>query len=177
VDQVLATGDERAFRELYRRHTGRAFQMALRLLDGDRAEAEDVLQQAWLAAGTRLGTFQWHSSFSTWLIAIVVNLSRDAVRRAARPIAAIENEPAAPPAALGDRIDLDRAIAQLPEGCRTILVLHDLEGLTHQEISTRLGIAPGTSKSQLFAARRALRSLLMPLTEGDGPWKTTLKVI
>jgi RNA polymerase sigma-70 factor (ECF subfamily) len=71
-----------------------------------------------------------------------------------------EVEIAVPAAPHGQRLDLERAIALLPPGCRTVLVLHDVEGFTHEEIARQLGIAVGTSKSQLFAARRAARTLL-----------------
>ena len=72
-------------------------------------------------------------------------------------------EPWRPPANDGDRIDLERAIALLPAGYRTVLVLHDVEGYRHEEIGEMLGIAPGTSKSQLFNARRSLRQVLEPV--------------
>ena len=71
-------------------------------------------------------------------------------------------EPRRPPPAVGERIDLERALAHLPAGYRAVLVLHDVEGYTHEEIAAMLGVVPGTSKSQLSCARRAMRNLLDP---------------
>jgi len=169
AERVLA-GDEAAFRSLYRRHTPRLFQLALRMLAGDEAEAEDVVQDTWIKAVEKLETFRWESELSTWLHAIALNVSREALRRRGnrREVEWPEDdEPAAAP--LLERlepVDLERAIAALPSGYRTVLVLHDVEGHTHEAIAEQLGVTPGTTKSQLFRARRAVRALLAPDTEG-----------
>ena len=163
VEAVVSDGDEVAFRELYRRHTPRLFPLVLRLVGGAEMDAEDVVQEAWIRAAAGLKRFRGDSSFGTWLIAIGLNAARDHLRRRGRWSVTedvTEVEIAVPPAMHGQRLDLERAIGLLPPGCRTVLVLHDVEGFTHEEIATQLGIAVGTSKSQLFAARRACRSLL-----------------
>jgi RNA polymerase sigma-70 factor (ECF subfamily) len=172
ADAVLQHGDELAFRELYRRHTPRLHAFTLRLLGGAEAEAEDVVQETWLRAAAALGEFRWGSRLDTWLTGIALNLCREIFRRRARRQ---ETEwwdgagPARMPAPHEDRVDLERAIAALPDGYRSVLVLHDVEGYTHEQIGERLGIAPGTSKSQLFHARRAVRTALAPaLMEGTG---------
>ena len=160
---VVRNGDETAFRLLYRRHTPRLYQVLLRLLQGDVAEAEDAVQETWLRAALALDSFRWESAFPTWLTGIGLNVARHALRARRRsPVSVTDPEPAAPPQHPDGRLDLERAIARLPDGYRTVLVLHDVEGWTHEEIGLRLDIAPGTSKSQLSAARRAMRSLLDP---------------
>lgn len=162
ADKLLRLGDERAFRELYRRHTPRLFQLVLRLLGGAELDAEDVVQETWVRATERSGQFRWESSFSTWLTGIGLNLCRDLWRkRNGRELDwDLAKEPPAPSPQHDDRIDLERAMGSLPSGYRTVLILHDLEGCTHEEIGRRLGIAAGTSKSQLSSARRAMRALL-----------------
>lgn len=167
---LLEDGDEQAFRELYRRHTPRLYQLVLRLLGGAEAEAEDVVQESWIRAVESLRQFRWESQFPTWLTGIGLNLCRDRMRRSARRAELIAAEPAvraATPARTEERIDLERALGQLPAGYREVLILHDVEGLTHNEIGSRLGIAEGTSKSQLFFARKAMRRLLAPMEEGS----------
>ena len=169
AEQVLA-GDEGAFRQLYRRHTPRLHQLALRLLGGSEADAEDVVQDTWIKAVEKLDTFRWESAFGTWLHAIAVNVSREAVRRRGRRQETEfpeQMEPAAPaPLERVEAMDLERAIAALPDGYRTVLVLHDVEGFTHEEIAAQLGVAAGTTKSQLFWARRAVRAQLTPAKGG-----------
>ncbi len=163
-------GDERAFRLLYRRHTPRLYQLALRLVGGDAAEAEDVVQDTWIKAMGRLETFRWESALGTWLGAISINLAREATRRRSRqrevPWGDEGEPPAAAPLEQLEPVDLERAIAALPDRYRTVLVLHDVEGFTHEEIAAQLGVATGTSKLQLFWARRAARALLAPGTKG-----------
>lgn len=172
TDRQLAVrvmnGDEPAFRTLYRRHTPRLWAFVLRMVGPDaRAEAEDVVQETWIRAVEALGEFRWEAAFPTWLTGIGVNCAREALRRRSRrsetPVDGMLEH-------MGDgrsrdparRLDLEEAIAALPDGYRTVLVLHDLEGFTHPEISDRLGIAVGTSRSQLHHARRAVRRYLEP---------------
>lgn len=170
ADAVAGAGDERAFRELYRRHAPALYQLVLRMLGGDTADAEDVVQETWIRAVRQLSKFRWESSLRTWLSAIGLNLARETLRKRARVRAEEFDERlglAARPVRDGERIDLERAIARLPNGYRAVLVLHDVEGFTHEEISRQLQIAVGTSKSQLFDARRAVRSLLQPPSEAS----------
>lgn len=163
ADRVRRHGDEQAFRMLYRRHTPRLYQLVLRLLGHAEQDAEDVVQETWLQAVERLGEFRWESAFGTWLAAIGLNRARDHLRKGLRrPTVPLPETLPARSEGRGDWVDLERAIARLPEGYRTVLVLHDVEGLTHEEIGAALGVTAGTSKSQLFAARRAMRGLLAP---------------
>ncbi|MFN2602431.1 MAG: RNA polymerase sigma factor [Gemmatimonadaceae bacterium] len=164
VAEIIRNSSDVAFRELFRRHTPRLLQFVMRVLGSAAAEAEDVVQDTWLRAAGALGNFRGESSFGTWLCGIGLNSSLEQLRRgtrqSARELAIGEMEFASRSPSSDDRIDLDWAIARLPNGCRTVLVLHDVEGFTHVEIASRLGIAEGTSKAQLFKARRALRALL-----------------
>ena len=159
-------GDDRAFEALYRTHVGRVFALALRLT-ADREDATELVQDTFVRAWEALPRFRGDSALGTWLHRITVNLvleGRRASGRRARRIffsddpAALERPPAAPSPA--ERVDLERAIASLPAGARMVFVLHDVEGYEHQEISRMAGIAVGTSKAQLFRARRLLREVL-----------------
>ena len=156
------SGAESAFRELFRRHTPHLLQFVTRVLGASRADAEDVVQDTWLRAYPALVTFRSESSFSTWLCSVGLRAAIDSMRRGKRHETetlfddnAIANAPSTE-----DRMDIETAIAQLAPGYRMVLVLHDVEGFTHEEIGSQLGIAPGTSKAQLFKARRVMRALL-----------------
>lgn len=164
VEAVVVNGDERAFRELYRRHTPRLYQLVLRLVESEQ-DAEDIVQEAWIRATEAAANFRWESGFGTWLTGIAINRFRELLRKRNRwPALGLDAiaEPECKPERVGERIDLERALSLLPVGYRTVLVLHDLEGYRHEEIAEQLGIAAGTSKSQLFHARRYVRTLLEP---------------
>lgn len=175
TDRQLAArvldGDEAAFRTLYRRHTPRLWALVSRLLGSTaRTEAEDAVQETWIRAVEALASFRWEAAFSTWLTGIGLNCARQALRQRTRTAETstdglLEIVPAGPTPDPGRRLDLEDAIGALPDGYRTVLVLHDLEGFTHPEISNRLGIAVGTSRSQLHHARRAVRRYLEPAAE------------
>ncbi|MCA1559023.1 MAG: RNA polymerase sigma factor [Acidobacteria bacterium] len=163
-------GDLTAFEELYRAHSGRLFSVACRML-GNTADAEDLLQDIFLAAHRKLDSFRGDSALGTWLYRLATNQCLDYLRsRTARSnqlTGALDDEPGLADASsrgLGERVvtrmDLERAVAQLPEGCRAAFVLHDVEGLEHREVADVLGIAEGTSKSQVHKARLRLRTLL-----------------
>lgn len=161
ADRVLEDGDEAAFRALYRRHTPHLLQFALRVLGGSEHDAEDVVQETWIRAVGALERFEWRSAFRTWLIGICLNRARDRLRKPSREVQPEEPlEVATPPASVPDRVDLENAISALPDGYRTVLVLHDVEGFSHEEIGERLGIAAVTSRSQLSRARSAVRAAL-----------------
>jgi RNA polymerase sigma-70 factor (ECF subfamily) len=168
AEAYLATRDEAAFRALYRRHAPALWRMALRLSRGAEEEARDVVQETWTRAADRLDTFRWESSLRTWLISIALNCSRERIRREAREtplddVAAAAGDVAESvdaAAAAIEPIDLARAIDALPDGYRRVLVLHDLEGYTHDEIGRLLGVEAGTSKSQLHRARASVRARL-----------------
>ena len=168
VAAYLRDRAEAPFRTLYRRHTPRIFQLALRMLSGDQRAAEDTVQETWIRAAEKLDVFAWRSSLGTWLAGIVINVCRDRLRRRKsrpRPVAAEialvpGAEPTAPKVPGDRRLDLERAISGLPRRYRQVLILHDVEGYTHREIGRFLDIESGTSKSQLFQARKAMRSAL-----------------
>lgn len=166
VRSFLESGDEAAFRALYGRHTPRLWAVALRLAAGDEAEAEEIVQETWIRAARGLAGFGWRSALGTWLIGIATNCFRERIRRERRrieiPLAEAGDRPAAPTPKLDhvDRIDLERAIDRLSDEHRTVLVLHDLQGLSHDEIADIEGIATGSSRSRLSRARRVLRESL-----------------
>lgn len=162
VEALLASGEEAAFRELYARYTPRLYRIVINVLDGQEQEAEDVVQETWLRAATALRTFRWGSSLSTWLAAIALNRAREILRSRKRWTGEMPADVPQAPGRYAERIDLQRAVDQLPAGYRSVFEMYDVEGYSHEEIGQRLGIAAGTSKSQLFHARRALRALLEP---------------
>lgn len=163
VGNFLRRRDEKAFHELYKRHTPALFQFALRLLAWNKHEAEDVLQDTWLRAVGALPEFRWQSSLRTWLISIVLNCCRELERKRARNSHTALTEVFVEACVSLEYLDLERAIADLPDGYRHVFVLHDLEGYTHAEIGSLLNIEAGTSKSQLHHARRAVRESLQEL--------------
>jgi RNA polymerase sigma-70 factor (ECF subfamily) len=163
VAEFLATRSEQAFRRLYRRHASAVYALLLRLTAGDAARAEDCLQDAWLRAVAGLERFAWRSSLRTWIRGIAINCWREGWREDRRaPLRLVEDFEPEVPAAIAplDAIALEGAVARLPDGYRAVLVLHDVEGFTHEEIAEALGIVPGTSKSQLARARAAVRRSL-----------------
>lgn len=163
--RLLDGRDEPAFRELYRRHTPPLYATALRLSSGP-PDAEDAVHDAWVRAVEALGRFEWRSSLRTWLTSILLHRLREMARQERRTLPLDDDAPlaaAAPPPPLPhgvDPLDLERAVAALPAGYRQVLVLHDVEGFTHEEIAALLEVEPGTSKSQLSRARRHLRRVL-----------------
>lgn len=166
VRAFVRDGDEDAFRCLYGRHTPVLFRLALRLLGGHEPGAEDAVQETWIRAAEGLTGFRFESSLRTWLVGILLNCGREARRRSPSSASEPPEEPWATPA-VGEKIDLERAIAGLAEGYRQVFVFHDLLGYTHREIASQLGVDEGTSKSQLFLARRALRRRMGSITRGS----------
>jgi RNA polymerase sigma-70 factor, ECF subfamily len=168
--QRCRKGDLGAFEELYRLHAGRLYSVACRMV-GNPSDAEDLLQEIFLAAHRKLDSFRGESALGTWLYRLATNLCLDHLRskatRTSHLTGALDDEPGLADAGsrmLADRavtrMDLERALAQLPDGCRAAFVLHDIEGLEHREVGEALGIAEGTSKSQVHKARLRLRVLL-----------------
>ena len=166
-----------AFGEIYRRHAGRLYSLAYRMV-GQSGDAEDLLQEIFLQAHRKLHSFKGESALVTWLYRLGMNLCLDHLRsrssRMSQATASFDDEdgPAAPAAPAGaveltvSRLDLERAIASLPDGCRAAFLLHDVEGFEHREVAEMLGIAEGTSKSQVHKARLRLRARLRaPETE------------
>jgi RNA polymerase sigma-70 factor (ECF subfamily) len=161
-------GDVRAFEALYRTHRARVFGVCRRMAQGG-DEAEGWSQDVWVRVWERIGSFRGESDFSTWLHRLAVNLILDRIRSAARhrewlQEVAVDTRAAGPVRGMGreERVDLERAVDALPDGARTIFLLHDVEGYKHREIADRLGVAEGTVKAQLHRARRLLREALEP---------------
>lgn len=167
---VLAAsqGDCAAFEELYRRHRDRIYGLLWRLASGDAALAEDLLQESFVRAWEKLESFRGDSRFGTWLHRLSANVAltdrRTRVRKVGREtvldasverIAAGERDVRA-----GQQMDLEAAISGLPTRARTVLVLYDIEGYSHAEISDLTGMAVGSSKAQLHRARRLVREKL-----------------
>lgn len=164
VEDFLASRTERAFVRLYRRHTPMLFRISLRCLNHAPAAAEDAIQETWLRAVRALPGFQWRCALSTWLVGIALRVCLESGRESAK-VLTLESgeEPEVPSAFEADSassLDIAHALERLAPGYRAVLVLHDLEGFTHEEIATALGITAGTAKSQLSRARRAARALL-----------------
>jgi len=164
--EAARAGDLVAFERLYRENERRVFALCLRLCS-DATLAEELTQDVFVRAWKKLDTFRGESAFSSWLYPIAVNTALSERRARQRRLARIVptedptvfERPAAPPAPEAG-FDIEKAMARLPPGARSVFVLHDVEGRTHGEIATLLGLAPGTSKAQLHRARRLLREAL-----------------
>jgi RNA polymerase sigma factor (sigma-70 family) len=164
LDAFARDGSDRSFLPLYDRHAGAMYALAYRLMGAKEADAADALQEAWLRAIPRLPGFRRESSLRTWLCGFIVNCCRERFRG---PLFEELDEASVPSKGGNDlrvleMIDLESALASLPPGARTVVILHDIEGYTHDEIAGALGIEPGTSKSQLSRGRAALRRHLFP---------------
>jgi RNA polymerase sigma-70 factor (ECF subfamily) len=174
-------GDKVMFEYLYRMHSRRVYAVCLRMVK-DATEAEDLTQEAFLHLLRKIHTFRGESAFSTWLHKLAVNLVLMHLRKQPPQVISIEAIPdpndntRSPSLDIGmpdllmegtlDRINLERCIAQLPLGYRTIFVLHDVQGNDHREVAEILGRSVGDSKSQLHKARKRLRELLQELQRG-----------
>jgi RNA polymerase sigma-70 factor (ECF subfamily) len=174
----MKAGDMKAFEDVYRQHGTRLYNVALRML-GQPADAEDALQEIFLQAFRKVGSFKGESSLGTWLYRLAMNLCLDRLRSRAtnddRRTDRLDGTDIVEPAAHADgatlavsRLDLERAIARLPDGYRATFVLHDVEGFDHREVGSILGISEGTSKSQVHKARLKLRQLLAPARQAVG---------
>lgn len=164
--RLAQAGDEDAFASLYRAHVGRVHALCLRMA-GDGPAATELTQDVFVRAWEALPGFRGESALGSWLHRLAVNVflgqQRSSGRREKRVQLAAEpgllerpREAAGP----GLGMDLEQAIAALPERARLVFVLHDVEGYQHGEIAEMAGIATGTSKAQLFRARRLLREAL-----------------
>jgi RNA polymerase sigma-70 factor (ECF subfamily) len=173
------SGDMAAFELVYRREVGRVYALCLRMT-ADSGRARELTQSVFVRAWDRLATFRGDAQLSSWLHRIAVNEvlieARTDKRRRARvvlaedtrehdidsdaPIDAPTGSGITLPADTETRIDLERAIAALPPGARTVFVLHDIEGYRHEEISRMTGSAEGTLRAQLHRARKLLMEAL-----------------
>lgn len=164
VDEFLKSRSERAFTTLYRAKTPRLYQMALRLTAHNKHQAEELIQEMWFIAITKLVSFEWRSELMTWLTGILINLSKREKKENARGRASHETwvadevEENNEPRFTTD--DLENAMDKLSPGYRQVVILHDIEGYKHKEIAAMLDLNEGTSKSQLHHARKALRQYL-----------------
>lgn len=158
VADYVSRRDEASFHRLYERCSPRLYMLALRLAGGRVADAEDILQEAWIRACQGIASFRGDSKLQTWLSGILINCWRERLRAAGieLPLDQASDEPVSVPADGA----LESLVNALPARCREVLILHDLEGYTHEEIGRALNIAPGTSKHQLFRARQLLRGWL-----------------
>jgi RNA polymerase sigma-70 factor, ECF subfamily len=166
-------GDAQAFQALYDKHKRRVYSLCLRMT-ANTAEAEDLTQEAFLQLYRKIATFRGESAFSTWLHRLSVNVVLMQLRKKSLPVVSLEEstqgEEDTPKKDFGaedlalagsiDRLQLQKAVDDLPPGYRTIFVLHDIEGYEHNEIATLVGCSIGNSKSQLHKARMKLRDLL-----------------
>ncbi|HVI08690.1 MAG TPA: sigma-70 family RNA polymerase sigma factor [Candidatus Binatia bacterium] len=174
--QRAQRGDEQAFATLFQTHKKRVYSVCL-LMTKDIAEAEDLTQEAFLQVFRSVGSFRGDSAFSTWLYRVAVNTVLMKLRRRKAPAIVSLDEPVssdspslrrdvgkADPRLSGavDRLALRRAMQELPEGCRQIFALHEVEGYQHHEIAKMLDCSVGNSKSQLHKAKMKMRDLLFP---------------
>src|SRR5215467_1657484 len=166
-------GDSTAFEFLYQLHSRRVYALCLRMV-GNPADAEDLMQEAFLQLFRKIGTFRGESAFSTWLHRMTVNVVLMRLRKKSLPAASLEEttEPdeetggprkdiGAPDLGLSgavDRVNLERSIEKLPPGYRTVFVLHDVQGYEHNEIADIIGCSLRTSKSKLYHATTLLRA-------------------
>src|SRR6202023_4071424 len=168
-------GDAAAFETIYQLHCRRVYALCLRMV-GDPTEAEDLTQEAFLQLFRKIHTFRGESAFSSWLHRLTANIVLMRFRKK-RPvpvsldeITSADGEKDRPAFEIGgpdlrlagvfDRVNLHTAIELLPEGYRSMFLLHDVQGYEHKEIAQMLGCSIGNSKSQLHKARKRLRELL-----------------
>ena len=174
--QRAQRGDEQAFSALFQTHKKRVYSVCL-LMTKDVAEAEDLTQESFLQVFRSVGSFRGDSAFSTWLYRVAVNTVLMKLRRRKSPPVVSLDEPVSSESpslrrdvgradlnlsGAVDRIALRRAMLELPEGCRKIFALHEVEGYQHHEIAKMLDCSVGNSKSQLHKAKMKMRDLLFP---------------
>ena len=174
--RLAQQGDERGFERVYRLHSQRIYGLCLRMVRGDAAQAEELTQESFMHLFRKINTFRGESAFSTWFHRLTVNIVLMRLRKRTHQIVSLEEilEPREHSAGLQkyiaqrdlrlcgtvDRMDLERAIEQLPQGYKTIFILHDMRGYNHSEIARIRGCSLGNSKSQLHKARARLRQTL-----------------
>jgi RNA polymerase sigma-70 factor (ECF subfamily) len=163
--QAAQSGDLTAFARIYREHVGRVYALCVRL-SADRLFAEQLTQDTFVRAWERIATYRGESSFAAWLRRLTVNVvmaERRGASRRSRRIVTTDDETLATARRErtdDDDIDLERAIARLPEGARTVFVLHAIEGYRHDEVAELTGMAEGTSRAHLYRAREILKKEL-----------------
>jgi len=166
--RAASAGDQKAFEQLYRKHSKRLMSVIWRLCGGQQSRAEDCLQEAFVKAWQALPSFRYESAFSTWLHRLAVNIalmelrSRKGAEDLEQDDSVLAFEPSTDTASHQTRMqmDLERAVSSLPPRARTVLVLFDIEGWTHEAIAEYCDMAVGSSKAQLHRARALLREKL-----------------
>lgn len=174
IVRLAQTGDAAAFEQLYNAHSRRVYALCCQMT-GNSAPAEDLAQEAFLQVFRKIRSFRSESAFSTWLYRVAVNVVLMKRRRKSANETPLEETGgtegdtpqrkelgSSDPQLSGivNRITLKRALRQLPRGYKRIFLLHDLLGYQHHEIAKALGLASGTSKSQLHKARMRLRKII-----------------
>lgn len=170
LTQASAKGDMIAFEEVYNRHHRRVYAICLRMLKNSN-EAEDLTQDVFIQLHRKIGSFRGDSAFTTWLHRLTVNQVLMHFRKRTVKMEKVTDEGETPvqivkgsekPSRMPvvDRIAIENAIKELPNGYRNVFILHDIEGFEHEEVARILGCSVGTSKSQLHKARHKLRKLL-----------------
>src|ERR1700691_5028363 len=173
--RLAQQGNAEAFERLYQLHSRRVYSLCLRVVSNT-AEAEDLTQEAFLQLFRKIATFRGESAFSTWLHRLAVNVVLMKLRKKSGKETSLEQvtepdeESGTPRRDFGapdlmltgsiDRVNLQRAVEQLPPGYKSVFVLHDVQGYEHNEIAEMMGCSIGNSKSQLHKARMRLRDLL-----------------
>lgn len=165
-------GDRAAMGQLYEGHSRRVYTVIRRLV-GDDHLAEDLSQEAWVRAFEKLHLFRGDSAFGTWLYRLATNVALNRLRRSSKRNTVEGNADLPRVSKAEDDVLVTRrvlalAMDQLPPGYRKVLVLHDVEGWTHEEIANALECSTGTSKSQLHKARKRMRELIAPARAEDG---------
>ena len=171
-------GDAQAFQALYDKHKRRVYSLCLRMT-ANTAEAEDLTQEAFLQLFRKIDTFRGESAFSSWLYRLTANIAlmrfrkKKLISTSLDEFTTSDEENSGPRNEVGeadlrltglfDRLNLQKAIDQLPEGCKALFILHDVKGYQHNEIAKMLGCSIGTSKSQVHRARKRLRKILQSL--------------
>jgi RNA polymerase sigma-70 factor (ECF subfamily) len=170
IERVLG-GDPAAERELYDAHVDRVYRLAFRMA-GDEDLAEEFTQETFIRAFTRLRDFRGDAALSTWLHAIAVSVVLNGLRKVNRSRQREVRLSDAPPLSVRPaaveptlRQRLRQAVDALSDRYRTVFVMHDIEGYTHEEIGTALQVATGTSKAMLFRARAKLREQLADIAK------------
>ncbi len=175
--RLAQQGDERGFERIYRLHSQRVYALCLRMMRGNSPEAEELTQESFLQLFRKIGTFRGESAFSTWLHRLAFNIVLMRLRRHSFQVLSLDEmlEPGEKTAGLLqkhigsrdlrlagslDRMDLERALEQLPPGYKAVFILHDVQGYQHREIAAIRGCTLGNSKSQLHKARARLQHLL-----------------
>jgi RNA polymerase sigma-70 factor (ECF subfamily) len=152
-------GDLEAFEPLYRRHAGRTYALCLRLT-GDGVVAAERVQDVFVRVWERIRSYRGDSAFTSWLHRLTVNVVLQDMRSTRRRESRVmldDTAIAETPAVRSDeRMDLDTALLRLPPGARIVFVLHEIEGYSHDEIASLLGLASGTVRAQLWKARQML---------------------